>query len=110
MWRGFEAQAGFVQGEWNYTFISAYAFVEDPSGAVYEADVSYSGTVNLKFRDGPHAGRTLSALMVGLSNGPETTTMALCFAVEDQDVPLRPGRRAPERRRRRRRRAPRRGC
>lgn len=87
VWRGFAAQAGFVQGEWTYVFAATTAVIEDVTGTIVHADVSINGNPRLTYTDGPDAGHYREFLQLGMSNGPETVSAALVFGPLDSPAP-----------------------
>jgi len=85
IWRGIEAQKGFILGEWDYNFTANSVTIKDPMGTITHGTVSIVNNMIITLIDGPHSGSKINVLTVEMANGPETTTMG--FGLSDYDSP-----------------------
>eukprot|EP00048_Salpingoeca_helianthica_P005444 m.87928 g.87928 ORF g.87928 m.87928 type:complete len:904 (+) comp13602_c1_seq1:1215-3926(+) len=87
VWRGIEAQAGFILGEWDYNFSASSVTIRDPMGTITHGSVATIGSMVITLLDGPNAGSKISVLTTEMSYGPETLTVGFALSGFNKPVP-----------------------
>lgn len=87
VWRGIEAQKGFILGEWDYNFTNTSVTIRDPSGTITHGTVSVVNNMVITLTDGPHKGSKINVLVTEMSYGPETLTSGFSLSNYDSPVP-----------------------